>query len=183
MQLTSGYCSTDWWARLRWRWWTLPPAMGISFGTCSWPYSCHSSELPGGDGHLDLVTTAQFAWPGAIALFCVPEDEYRAGRHLHGPGDPLEDLGWGTKSHRQRGLRRWVPAGVRAEQKIHLNRQWYCWKLTLSYVFSYVNCFCSISPVRIGLRHTSYKKQVFKFYSTICTRDALDIRPDNTAFF
>jgi hypothetical protein len=79
--------------------------------------------VPGGDGNLDLVTIALFARPGAITLFCAPEDEYRAGRHLHGQGDPLEGLGWGTENHRQRGLRRHVPAVVRAELKMCFNRQ------------------------------------------------------------
>jgi hypothetical protein len=71
-------------------------------GQCSWSCRCHCAGLPGGDEHLDLVTIVLYAGSGVITLFCVPEDEYRAGRHLHGPGDPVEGLGRGSKNHRRR---------------------------------------------------------------------------------
>jgi hypothetical protein len=74
---------------------------GFLLGQCSFPYCCHCAGLTGGDEHLELVIIPLSAGTGAITLFCVPEDEYRAGRHLHGPGDPLEGLGWGTENHRQ----------------------------------------------------------------------------------
>jgi hypothetical protein len=58
-----------------------------------------------GDEHLDHLTTTLFAGPSASRMFCVPEDDFRAGGHLNGLGDLPEDLRWGASNYHQKGVR------------------------------------------------------------------------------